>query len=300
MKLLFLMFLALAWLVSKMPDKFLYALSSMISFLLRYIIRYRNNIIKENIKNSFPAKDNIAIKRIIREYYQHLADLIVEVLKTPGLTANQIKSRFTFRNSELLEKFSGEKRSVIILTAHMGNWEWLGPGFQLNFPDFEGSAVVKPLSNPYFNDYINNLRMIHRNDSVIPFKQTLRYMIRNKEKLTLTLFAADQTPHRSEIVFNAPFLNQPTPFFTGFEKIAKMLDQPVIFTNVYRIRKGYYEVNFELITDQPKNTDEYEITLKYIQMLEKAIYERPYNWLWSHRRWKYAPKNPETQITEQN
>ncbi len=289
MRLLFILFQGLAWIISKMPDGCLYALSSFTSFILRHIVRYRTEIVKDNLKKSFPEFDKKNINSIANQYYKHLGDLIVEVLKIPGLSANQIKNRFSFKNQELLENFAKEGRSIMVLIAHMGNWEWLGPGLQLNFPDFEGSAVVKPLSNPYFNKYINDLRMLHKKDSVIPFKQTLRIMLKNKEKLTLTLLAADQTPHKSEIVFNTPFLNRLTPFFTGFEKIAKMLDQPVVFANVYRTTRGHYEVDFELITDEPKNIAEQEITLAYVSMLEKAIKSRPYNWLWSHRRWKYAP-----------
>jgi Kdo2-lipid IVA lauroyltransferase/acyltransferase len=290
MRILYWLFSGFAWLVSFLPGFLLYALSGFASFVLNYVITYRKQIIKDNLRNSFPDFSEKKISAITRTYYQHLADLVIEVIKTPGLSADQIKSRFTFLNPELLHNIREKGKSVIILTAHLGNWEWLGPGLQLSFPGFSGHAVVKPLSNPYFNQYISDLRRLHKKDSLIPFKQTLRYMIKNKDKATLTLFAADQTPHRSEIGFHAYFLNRQTPYFTGFEKIAKMLDQVVVFTNVYRTRRGHYEVEFHLITDRPNETAEFEITLEYVRLLEKAIRERPYNWLWSHRRWKYAPK----------
>jgi len=290
MRLVFWLFSGFAWMVSKMPDRVLYALSGFFCFILTHVFRYREKIILDNLRTSFPELSEKEIANTARTYYQHMADLVLEVIKTPGFSAHEIKNRFSFKNSEVLEKIAASGKSLIILTAHIGNWEWLGPGLQLNLPGFSGHAVVKPLSNPYFDKYISDLRRLHKKDSLIPFKQTLRYMINNKDKQTLTLIAADQTPHRSEINFQTMFLNRQTPFFTGFEKIAKMLDQAVVFVNLYRTERGRYEVVFHLITDDPKATKEYEITLEYIRLLEKAIRERPYNWLWSHRRWKYAPK----------
>ncbi|MBE0662935.1 MAG: lysophospholipid acyltransferase family protein [Bacteroidales bacterium] len=290
MRILYWLFSGFAWLVSILPGFLLYTLSGFACFVLNNVVAYRKQIIKDNLRKSFPEYSEREISAITRTYYQHLADLVIEVIKTPGLSADQIKSRFTFLNPEVLHNIKEKGKSVILLTAHLGNWEWLGPGIQLNFPEYTGFAVIKPLSNPFFDKYINDLRRLHTNDSIIPFKQTLRYMIRNKDKLTLTLFAADQTPHKSEIGFQTYFLNRQTPYFTGFEKIAKMLDQAVVFANVYRTRRGHYEVEFQLISERPAETGEYEITLKYVRLLEKAIRERPYNWLWSHRRWKYAPK----------
>jgi Kdo2-lipid IVA lauroyltransferase/acyltransferase len=295
MRVIYWLFSAFAWFVSILPGFMLYALSAFAYFILNYLIGYRKAIIRENLRNSFPELTEKEIAAITRTYYQHLADLVIEVIKTPGLRAEQIKNRIRFVNPEVLEKMKAQGNTPIILTAHLGNWEWLGPGLQLNFPDFSGFAVVKPLSNKYFDKYINDLRRLHTNDSIIPFKQTLRYMIKNKDKLALTLIAADQTPHRSEITFHANFLNRETPYFTGFERIAKMLNQAVVFTNVYRIQRGHYEVVFHLITDNPNDTAEFEITLEYIRLLEKSIRERPYNWLWSHRRWKYAPKEDQNE-----
>lgn len=293
MRIVFALFSGFAWLVSKMPDKVLYGLSGFACFILSHVAGYRKTIIRNNLKNSFPDFSEQKISDIIRDYYRHFADIFVEVIKTPGLTADEIKGRISFVNPETMHALSRKKQSVIVLTGHLGNWEWLGPGLQLNFPDFEGFAVVKPLSNPYFDKYISDLRRLHKKDSLIPFKQTLRYMINNKSKQALTLIAADQTPHRSEISFNARFLNQTTPFFTGFERIAKMLDQAVVFIDLYRTRRGHYQAEFHLITEKPKETEDLFITNEYIRLLEQAIHKRPYNWLWSHRRWKYAPKENE-------
>ncbi|MDP2424028.1 MAG: lysophospholipid acyltransferase family protein [Bacteroidales bacterium] len=288
MKIIHRMFSAVAWLVSKMPDWMLYFVSLKLYFLLSYLLAYRKNVVKENLTKCFPHYDNKQIHLISKSFYKHLCDVIVEVIKTPGLSREQIKSRYHFKNPEVLNALQSKNKSTIIVTGHLGNWEWMGPGMLLNFPGLDGYVVVKPLSDPFFDDYLNNMRMLQKSDVIIPFKQTLRYMIRNKDKTTFTLFAADQTPHRDELKFSAQFLNRPTPFFTGFEKIAKALDQAVIFMDMYRVRRGYYEAVFYPITENPGQTADYEITNAFVRLLEEAIERRPENWMWSHRRWKYA------------
>jgi Kdo2-lipid IVA lauroyltransferase/acyltransferase len=290
MQILYFLFRGLAWLVSKLPPFLLYGLSGLLYFLLRHVFGYRRKVIYDNLKKSFPEFSEKEINQIIKTYYRHISDIIIEVIHTPGLSANELKSRYTFKNPEVLEQLVKKNLSITMLTGHLGNWEWMGPGLILNFPKLSFFAVVKPLSDKFFEDYMTHLRQLHKSDCLFPFKQTLRYMIRNKDLLTITLFAADQTPHRSEINFTAPFLNRETPFFTGFERIAKMLNQAVVFVDVYRISRGHYEAEFHLISDKSSETLELEITHTYIRLLEQAIRRRPYNWLWSHRRWKYAPK----------
>jgi KDO2-lipid IV(A) lauroyltransferase len=79
--------------------------------------------------------------------------------------------------------------------------------------------------------------------------------------------------------------------YLGIEKIAQKFDLPVYFCNMKKIRRGYYEVDFELITDNPRLLKEYELTEMHTRRLEKQINEKPEFWLWSHRRWKHKPKS---------
>ena len=114
-------------------------------------------------------------------------------------------------------------------------------------------------------------------------------MITYKNEITATAFIADQTPP-PETAYWTTFLNQDTPLFTGAEKIAKKLNFPIVFINIVRIKRGYYEIFPELLFDNPKETKENEISETFIKRLEKEIIERPEIWLWSHRRWKHKRK----------
>jgi KDO2-lipid IV(A) lauroyltransferase len=67
---------------------------------------------------------------------------------------------------------------------------------------------------------------------------------------------------------------------------------PIVFFDCYRIKRGRYEMDLTMISETPKLTEEFEITNTQCAMLEETINKRPYNWLWSHRRWKYKDEYP--------
>jgi KDO2-lipid IV(A) lauroyltransferase len=120
-------------------------------------------------------------------------------------------------------------------------------------------------------------------------KLTMRKMIEHKNELTATVLMGDQTPVKEDTNYFTTFLNQPTAVFLGIEKLAKMMDKVVVFYDMKRVKRGYYTYELILLTDDPKNTTEYEITEAHVKYLEAVIKKEPQYWLWSHRRWKFKP-----------
>lgn len=283
---------ALNGVFSLLPFGILYIKSSFIAFLLHTATRYRRNVVEENLRNSFPEKSREELRHITWRFYLNLADIIVEILKTQGMSANELQRRMRVRNPELLEKYRLQGRSVIMVSGHCGNWEWYPPATALQCPGFQHNcAIVKPLSSEVFEEFMTYLRTQFMKDVLIPFKSAYRIMASRRNELSLTAILADQTPHKDEINYHTRFLNQDTAVFLGTERIAKSLNQVVMFSHVRRVKRGFYEVEFELITENPKQTAEYEITKRHMQILERDIITNPEMWLWSHRRWKYKIEN---------
>jgi len=182
------------------------------------------------------------------------------------------------------------EKSIIIAMGHLGNWEWAGPCFSLNCKN-QLFVVYHPLSNPYFEKMLQRTRTKF-NTRIIPRSNTLRSMVANKDLISATALIADQAPTPVKTAVWMDFLNQDTPVFNGPEKVAKMLDYPVIYMDVKRVKRGYYEVNPILLFDKPKETNELEITIAFNKILEEGIRNQPETWLWSHNRWKHKrPSN---------
>ncbi|HNS18036.1 MAG TPA: lysophospholipid acyltransferase family protein [Bacteroidales bacterium] len=287
MAILYFIFRIIARFVSWLPFPLLYMFSDVLYLKLYYVFRYRKKVVFSNLRNAFPEKSESEIRQIARKFYRHLADVVLEVMKLGSMSGDQLVSRLHFKNPAIIDEILDSGQSMIMAIGHIGNWEWMPIGFQRIYP-LHGFAVVKPLSDKFFDDYYHKIRsrlMIH--SKVISFKHIYRALVRNRNEQTLTMLASDQTPHKDEIHYWTNFLNQETAFFLGLEKMAVSLNLAVIFMDVQQTRRGFYEMEVTKITDTPAETQPNEIIERYVQLLEGSIRSNPYNWLWSHRRWKY-------------
>jgi KDO2-lipid IV(A) lauroyltransferase len=282
----FYIFFGINYLITLLPLRVLYLFSDLFYLVLYYLAGYRRKVVASNLRNAFPEKSEAERKKIERRFYRHLCDLIVETLKATHMSPGQISRRFAVRDLSGLNRLHREGRSVIALCSHHNNFEWFS-AMSLVIP-FKLLSTYKPLSNKYFDQFMLTLRTKY-GALTSPMQNILRDLIkfRNDKILTVSGFIADQTPPPDEHAYWTTFLNQETGFFRGAEKLALKYDMPVIFVKVTKIKRGYYEVAFELMTDHPGKEAPGFITSRYAEMLEAVIREKPEYWLWSHRRWKY-------------
>ncbi len=288
------LFRIIAWFVSWLPFPLLYLLSDLLYLKLYYIFRYRRKVVYSNLRNAFPEKTDPEIRLIALKFYRHLADVVLEVIKLRSMSGRKLVERLHFTNLSLIQDVADSGQSVIGAMGHIGNWEWMPIGLQRILTGMQGFAVVKPLSDKFFDAYYNKIRCrLLINSELISFKHIFRELVRHKNEVTYTALAADQTPHKDEIHYWTRFLNQDTAFFQGVEKMAVKLNLAVFFLDVQQTRRGYYEVTATKITVNPADTSPNEIMESYIQLLENAIRTNPHNWLWSHRRWKYKREEKE-------
>jgi KDO2-lipid IV(A) lauroyltransferase len=118
-------------------------------------------------------------------------------------------------------------------------------------------------------------------------KNLPREMLRNRKNIMATALIADQTPPQDN-AFWVNFLNQETAFFKGTEVLSKKFNTPLIWGKVYRVKKGFYQIDLQLITENPQKYERAgELTRLFASFLERDIQSQPESWLWSHRRWKH-------------
>jgi KDO2-lipid IV(A) lauroyltransferase len=282
----FYIFFGINYLITLLPLRVLYFFSDFFYLVLYYLAGYRRKVVAANLRNAFPEKSEAERKKIERRFYRHLSDLFVETLKATHMSHEQISRRVTVRDLVDLDRLYREGRNIIALCSHYNNWEWLSSMQPVH--RYTTLTIYKPLKNKYFDHFINNLRTKY-GVWASPMENIVRDLarFRNEKILTMSAFIADQTPPLDKHVFWTTFLNQETGFFRGAEKLAVKYDMPVIFVYITKIKRGYYEISFELITEHPGKEAPGFITSRYAEMLEAVIKEKPEYWLWSHRRWKH-------------
>ncbi len=286
---LFYIVFSLCWLLALLPLKILYILSDIIFPFTYYLLNYRKKTVMQNLKNSFPEKTDAELKILAKRFYRHFNDILLETLKLIHFTPEQLAQRIKLKNPEVLEDLYQRNKSVIAVFGHYNNWEWI-LGMNKMIPHHT-MAIYKPFNNKYFNDYIIRLRN-RFGVELVPMRKTLKTMLDYSKngKLTLTGFIADQSPVWEETQYWTDFINQQTAVYLGIEKMAKKIDQAVVYFYQKKINRGRYEIEVIKLFDNPKETSPHEITEKHLRVLEKIIIAQPEYWLWTHRRWKLTPR----------
>ncbi|WP_299227742.1 lysophospholipid acyltransferase family protein [uncultured Psychroserpens sp.] len=280
------------WLVSLLPFRLLYAFSDGLYFFIYQTFGYRKKVVQENLRLVFPEKSKEEINAITRKFYHHLCDMIVEAIKSLTITEAEMRKHFTFSNIEEIHKIENSNQSIVLMCAHYGSWEWI---FILQtYVKSKGYAVYKRLENKYFDRLVKRIRAKY-NSYLITTKETIPKLLEAKKKgeLTINGFVSDQSPRRSKAFHWTEFMNIKVPAHTGAEMLAKRLNMAVVFFRVKRLKRGYYETTFETITTTPNEYKDYEITDKFLKLVEKQIYEAPEYYLWTHKRWKHRNRVPE-------
>lgn len=276
------------WLIACLPFRALYILSDFISFILYRVIGYRKKVVRTNLVNSFPDKSLDEIITIEKGFYHYISDYFVEEIKLMRLSLNQLTSRMEYVGKEMflqsVEKYGG----VILMIPHYANFEWIiGMGAIMKKGDIP-VQIYKPLRNKYFDKLFQHIRSRFGGLNV-PKHSTVREVIRLRRdgtKMALGLIA-DQNPSTNDARFWTNFLNQDTVFMDGGERIAKKIGFPVIYCDLERVKRGYGKVTFRMIAEDPKSTDDGEITACFAKSIEKTIERNPSLWFWSHKRWKH-------------
>jgi Kdo2-lipid IVA lauroyltransferase/acyltransferase len=275
------------WTFSWLPGFMLKFISYLINFFVSKGFQYRKQVVERNLGNSFPTTSKQERLLISEKFYQHFAELFMELLLLVRLNPKKLSKRLRLTNPKIINSTLAQGKNIIVMCGHFGNWEWNVP--QLLATGYRVLAVYKPQSSYFADQLMHKIR--HKPGlTLVPMKDTLRVVaneIKQNKKPFALLLVADQTPARCDIRFWAKFLNQDTAFFTGAEKLSILFRMPVLYIDQDKSSFGHYNTTLTLINDGIDPGSKGEITRMFASLLEKSIQKSPHLWLWTHRRWKY-------------
>ena len=272
--------------LSLLPLRVLYVLSSMLYYILYYVVRYRRKVVAGNLRSSFPEKSHAEVTAIEKEFYRFFCDYIMESMKLLTISREKLKCRMSFKGIDMVEAAVSAGQSCAVYLGHYCNWEWITSLPLWVSPHIQCGQIYHPIENKDLDLLFLKLRQ--RLGAVcIPMQDTLRCILkyRSENQPVVIGYISDQKPHWVNIHHWVDFLHHDTPVLTGTERIARKMNHAVFYLDVHRLRRGYYEAEFKLITREPKAMKEFELTDIYYRMLEDSIRQAPAYWLWSHNRW---------------
>lgn len=282
------------WLLSRLPMRILYIKSDFLFLLIYYVIGYRKKTVLENLKIAFPEKSTKERKRISKHFYKHFTDLFIETIKAVSISKKESLKRYKYKNPELVNKFIKEGKSIAFVSAHQANWEW-----SVNSPlvlDCNVNGAYTSIGNKYFDKIVKKSRerfgfVCYESSKSV--KAIHRNFVNNIQGIYLLI--SDQSPQLHKTIYWRTFLGVKVPVHVGAETLAKRFNLVVINCHTRKIKRGYYETEFQIITKNPKDFKNYKITDKYIELTEKIIAEQPEFYLWSHNRFKHRNRFKEWQ-----
>jgi Kdo2-lipid IVA lauroyltransferase/acyltransferase len=285
-RLVYILLKIFAKITSFIPFAFFYAFANIIYIVIYYVLRYRRDIVRTNLASSFPEKTDSEKLRIEKDFFHHLADIFVESFKAFSMKPEQIKKRHKLILTDCLQKYQNTGQSIIVVTGHYGNWEWGALSAPLQ-ARFQFVALYKRINNPYIETFIHDNRSRY-GTHLTQLKETSETFEKFHNKHAAFILVADQSPGTKHMdkAYWIDFLNQDTPCLFGPEKYARKYNLPVLYLEIMKVKRGYYELLTEELVSNPQTLPDGEITKRYMNRLEKTIRENPDYWLWSHRRWK--------------
>lgn len=275
------------WLVSILPFKLFYLFSDLVFFIVFYLVGYRRKTVKENLTLVFPEKSDSEIKCITVEFYRHMVDMFLEMVKSISISNEELKKRFVFKNIEEIQKIRDMDKSILLACGHYASYEWMN-ALQLHGLDYRGFGIYKKIKNPHFDQMAKDIR--GRYDGVlIPTTKATKTIATNEKAEIRGVYAmiADQSPKLDRSKAWTEFMGIRVPVFTGLENLSRSLDMPVVYLHVEKIKRGFYEASFKTLSYDPAKEPDFYITKRYFEELENQIHNAPQYYLWTHKRWKH-------------
>jgi len=279
------------WLISILPFKILYFISDFLYVIIYYVIGYRKKVVYNNLKLAFPEKTNEEIIQISKKFYSHFVDIFMEMIKSFTISKKALDKHYKYTNLTFLNELYKDGKSVILTGAHYANWEWiLGLDPYVSYKTY--GAFTK-LNNPYFNKKILKSRS-RFGVNLVPTSKTISEIDSNEKNKIQSMYGllSDQSPQLKKTFYWNHFLGIKVPIHTGTEMLAKKYDMNIVLFETKKIKRGYYETTFSLITNNALKYPNYELTDVFLEKIEQLIRKQPQYYFWTHKRFKHKDKAP--------
>lgn len=291
------------WMLGQLPDFVHYFMADIIAFMVRRVMRYRVEVVEDNLRHAFPEVDDEEIDSLVARYYRHLGDLAVEYVMMAGFGRRRFLRHVSLKGAEVLRGiYADGVPNTFMVLGHFGNWEWY-TGLQVLLPETRFYVLYQRQSRVW--NYVF-YRIRSKFGARLLDKETAPRQIigmRKSPESKTHIFVADQVPSADNVHLFLPFLHRNTATFTGMERLARALHAPVVYISSRQPRRGRYEVQVDLLTEDASTLPENDLTVDFMARLERDIMAQPELWLWSHKRWKYSVEdvhaaNPHQEVVQ--
>lgn len=281
--------------VQRLPLSLALRLGSFFGFLAYYLWRARTEIALGNLNRAWVGKKSeVELRQIARRMYQNFGKGLMEFLRLPLLTAENLHDYVSIEGMNHLEEARNQGRGVFVLSAHFGNWEMLSAVLALRGVPF--NPLVKRIRNLRVDAFINGIR---RGSGVNPIdkQQGTEEMLRILRNNETVGFVLDQHAKGSEGI-RVKFFDQEVSVFKSLAMLARRYRVPIVPVFMIREQPGFHHLVIEpaltLCKGKKMHDSVLDDTQQCIDVLERFIRKYPDHWIWLHRCWRTLSPQAQT------
>ena len=270
-----------------MPLPLLYLLSDFIYIVVYRVLGYRRKVVRQNLSEAFPEKSKKDLRKLEKDYYHYMCDIIVETVKLLHISPEEMAERVRVVNPEIVRTAVEGGRSAVLLLGHYGNWEWVQEiSSHVGECRFKAS-IYHPLHSKLWDEVYKRIRS-RWEVNIIPQLNAVRALLDKDHQPWVCGFIADHRPGQVSSDNRTPFLHHDTSFIYGPEMIGNKVGAAFFYLEMKRMKRGYYQIIFHPLSPIADGRP-YPVTRAFWREFERVIKENPAYWLWSHKRWKKDP-----------
>ena len=243
----------------------------------------RRKILLDNLTQSLQI-DVTEARKLARENCRHMGIMVMETMASPKLKRQNISDWVTLEGKEHLDEALSYNKGALLVTGHIGNWEWLGGALALH--GYPMIAVMTNQHNPGFNRMIIELRT--GMDMIVNSRTDVRDMVRRLKDGKFIGLLMDQYAPQSTI--KAEFFGRETTCQPGAAVLGRMQNAPIVPVFIHREANGKHRIMAHPVRfvsqEKEKDIALQEITQDLMTVIEAHIRAYPTEWFWLHNRWK--------------
>lgn len=277
----------LVFLLDRLPEPVRRGLGRGLGRFTFSVLRLRRAVALENLRAAFPDWRPERIEAAARASYEHFGVVFLELLQLRRLRPEEVRERAVPEGESVLRDALARGRGVVVVTAHLGNWEVAGAAMAARgLPLW---VTARRQRNRLVDRYVTRARE-QGGMRVIKVDEDLRPVLRALRNGDAVAFLADQDAGRRGCFVSLLGRLASTPL--GPARFAIRAGSPVVSGLTIRNDDGTYQVRFTELSvrdELPEGEKEIELTRRFVAELETQIRAHPEQWLWGHRRWKTRP-----------
>jgi len=280
--------LGLMWLATRLPYQLQLGLGRQLGRMLYFFPSKMKTVSRTNIQLCFPELSVQAQKSLLKKNFENLGIGLFETAMAWWLPQQKLAALLELKGLEHCDQASAQGKGIILLSPHFACLEMIGRLIALKHPF---TAIYRPHKKKFINYLLRRFRS----------KYQVTYIARHQMRLVMTSLqnnqplwlAYDIDAGKKRSVF-APFFGIPTASLTSVSRLAKLTGAAIIPIQFHRRddNQGYTIKFFPALSKVP-TSDLIADATELNKALEKAIREKPEQYLWQYKRFKTRPDGAE-------